>query len=76
MNLTIQSITVEPQCGLTVDATCRELVKIMEQFGIEDGFIIHNDRRYAVKIREPFKYWRVDEKNRRGRTERAYTKFW
>ena len=35
----------------------------MEQFGIEDGFIIHNDRRYAVKIREPFKYWRVDEKN-------------
>ena len=63
MNLAIQSITVEPQCGLTVNATCRELVKIMEHFGIEDAFIIHNDRRYAVKIREPFKYWRVDEKN-------------
>jgi hypothetical protein len=54
----IQSLTAAPSGGQTVDGVAQELAHIMEDFGIDEGYIIHNDRRYRVKSQKPYTFYR------------------
>ena len=56
----IYRVIAEPLAGSTVDATAAEVAEIMRNFGIMEGRVIHNDRRYDIALHPSYKITPLD----------------
>lgn len=50
----VYKLIAHPHGGSTLEATAAELAAIMREHGIDEGQVIHNDRRYDVKLHPPY----------------------